>query len=310
MTEARAHRSHTCITLFVPGRWTSLAAVEPIVRAAPFPIEIEWVPNDGAFGQAFSFGTCTADEMRAVDAAGGAVVLQLPVELHVHRASIEKLAQALRDAGALAFRIEQSKLGFMADAWIERVSEGHQWSLLRLATVVLGSKTSTRMLGLHVFSLPDVEIEATGREAGRWLDEMAAYAIAEDPVFVSGNTFAPDAETPRRMMEHWPDTDYPQGHPCNNPFGVLRLGPPVERGRPQDELRLTFMPALVALLTAARKKKGAPLTDEEIVAIRDTGSCVAAKWVHAREVERARGYADIDPERAVECWNAIERANR
>ena len=87
------------------------------------------------------------------------------------------------------------------------------------------------------------------------------------------------------------------------------LGPTVERGRPQPKLRLTFIPALAAILTAAREKKGAALESEEIIAIRDAGSCVAMEWEDAREMERSRGYADIDPERAVECWNAIDRAN-
>lgn len=295
------------MTLFVPGRWSTPSAVEQVVRAVPFPIGREWIPNDGSFGKAFSFGTCTADEIRTVDAAPGAIVLTLPVELHVHQSTIATLARALRDAGALAFRIEQSKLGFMADAWVERVSAGDSLALLRLSTVTLSSSATTRMLGLHAFSLPDLQIEATGREASRWLDVLALYSIDEDPVFGSGHTFAPDAETPRRVMEWWPDTEYPEGHPCNNPFGVLHLGAPDSRGRPQSKLRMTFVPALRVLLAAAREKKGARLSDEEILAIRDAGSCIAMRWEHAREMERARGYADIDPERAVECWNAIAR---
>ena len=308
MTAAPKPRDHTCITLFVPGRWASLDDAERGLPVMPFSIEREWIPNprDGSFGQAFSFGTCSADEVRTIDGARGAVVLQLPVELHLHRAAIAALADALRSAGALAFRIEQSKLGFAADAWIQRVRAEDSLSLLRLAVVTLSSKTTMRTLGLHTFSLPDVAIEATGDEASRWLDVMALYTIDEDPVLGSGHTFAPDADTPRRMMEWWPDTEYPEAHPCNNPFGVLRLGPPVKRGRPQGELRMNFVPALRALLGAARNQKGAPLTPDEIIAIRDGGACIAMKWHDAREIERARGYADIDPERAVECWTAIK----
>ena len=312
MNAAPKPREHTCITLFVPGRWTSLGEVEHVLPVVPFSIEREWIPNpgDGSFGQAFSFGTCSADEVRAIEGARGAVVLHLPVDLHVHRAAIATLAVALGSAGALGFRIEQSKLGFAAEVWSERLSAESSLSLFRIAVVTLSSKSTTRTLGLHAFSLPDVEIEATGDEAGRWLDVLALYMIDEDPVLASGHTFAPDAETPRRMIEWWPDTNYPEGHVCNNPFGVLRLGPPVTRGRPQTELRMTFVPALRALLGAARKQKDAPLTPEEILAIRDRGSCIAMDPRRAREMERARGYSDIDPERAAECWSAVESQTR
>lgn len=66
------------------------------------------------------------------------------------------------------------------------------------------------------------------------------------------------------------------------------------------------MPALAVLLEAARKQKGAPLTREEIETMRDEAICMTMDPRDAREMERARGYADIDPERAVECWAALE----
>jgi len=214
------------VTLFVPGRYASADVAGRLGSDLPFSLGREWVdnPRDGSFGEAFSLGTCSADEIRAIDDAGGALMLQLPVELHTYRDEIGSLAEALRAVGALGLRIEQSKLGFAVDAWVKRVRSGDAMSLYRLAVITLRGEDSTRTIGLHAFSLPDVEIEATGDEASEWLDVMALFQIDEDPVFVSGNTFAPDAETPRRMIEWWPDTNYPTDHPCHNPFGLFRPG--------------------------------------------------------------------------------------
>lgn len=323
MPDAKKPRDHTCVTLFVPGTYASVGELAARLDrgfrvstdgarlegdALPFASRIEWEdnPHDGSFGQAFSFGTCSREEARVIDQARGAVVLQLPVELHTFRAEIGSLASALRHAGAIAFRIEQSKLGFVAEAWLQRLLSEETLPLIRLAVVMLGGAETTRTLGMHVFSLPDTEIEASGREANIWLDVMSLFQLEEDPVLGSGHTFAPDAETPRRVMEWWPDTNYPPGHVCHNPFGVLRLGAPGSRGRPQSKLRPTFMPALAVLLEAARKQKGAPLTREEIETMRDEAICMTMDPRDAREMERARGYADIDPERAVECWAALE----
>jgi len=313
------------VTLFVPGLYTSPSDLAKRLGSGlrigdagtslagerlPFSVGLDWEdnPGDGSFGEAFSFGTCSPSEMASIDAAGGAVVLQVPAELHTHHAAIATLAEALCAAGALAFRIEQSKLGFVANAWLEQVSSGDPAALYRLAAVTLRGERSTRTLGMHVFSLADVEIALAGREASRWLDTMALYQIEEDPVFASGHTFAPDAETARRIVEWWPDTGYPSDHPCHNPFGVFQLGPPVAKGRAQPQLRMTFVPALRVLLEAARNQKGSPLEPAEIERLRDRGACIAMDPRDARELERVRGYADIDAERAVECWAAIEAA--
>jgi hypothetical protein len=309
------------VTLFVPGSYASVgelaarlggsfrvSADETSLEGDSFTSRLEWEdnPHDGSFGRAFSFGTCSHREIRTIDAARGAVVLHLPVELHTFRAEIAALASALQAAGALAFRIEQSKLGFTAEAWLARVRAQEPIALLRLAVVTLTSAGAARTLGMHTFSLPDVEIEASGSEASQWLDVMTLFQIDEDPVFGSGHTFAPDSETPRRLMEWWPDTAYPRGHLCHNPFGLFRLGAPGGRGRPQSKLRPTFIPPLVVLLEAARQQKGSPLTAEEVEKLRDGAACIAMDPRHARELERTRGYADLDPDRAAECWRAIE----
>ncbi|PHN71576.1 hypothetical protein AO286_10840 [Pseudomonas syringae] len=42
-----------------------------------------------------------------------------------------------------------------------------------------------------------------------------------------------------------------------------------------DPLCLVFIPALIAILTAAEKKKGMPLTEAEVCHIRDQATCIA-----------------------------------
>jgi hypothetical protein len=69
----------------------------------------------------------------------------------------------------------------------------------------------------------------------------------------------------------------------------------------EERLVLVFVPALAALLVRAEDLKGSPLTEAEVVRIRDAASCVAMPPDVACQTEEARGYPDIDPE---DCWAA------
>jgi hypothetical protein len=73
----------------------------------------------------------------------------------------------------------------------------------------------------------------------------------------------------------------------------------------QEDLIIAPVPALVAVLLHLEKSKGAPLTEQEVLHARDHAECIAMPpHAHAAVVE-ARGYDDIDPERAWEEWLAI-----
>jgi hypothetical protein len=117
-------------------------------------------PRDGSFGHVFSFGTASAAEQRSIDAAAGAMILCLPVELHTERARIAGMAEALASRGALAVRIEESKLGYPIDRWTELVGGTDPWSLYRAAVVVLEDKDGggAATCGMQVFSLPDADV--------------------------------------------------------------------------------------------------------------------------------------------------------
>jgi hypothetical protein len=67
-----------------------------------------------------------------------------------------------------------------------------------------------------------------------------------------------------------------------------------------DRLIPVFMPSLVSVLLRHEREKGTPLTEEEVLAIRDKSTAVMLPPSSAIEVTSKRGYDDIDPER---CWS-------
>lgn len=72
-----------------------------------------------------------------------------------------------------------------------------------------------------------------------------------------------------------------------------------------DDLVLVFIPALVALLTAAETERERPLTEAELIAIRDEAVTIALARAEAQSMAAARGYDDIDPEHAWEQWQSV-----
>ena len=73
----------------------------------------------------------------------------------------------------------------------------------------------------------------------------------------------------------------------------------------EDDLVVLPMPALVAVLLNRERGKGSPLSEVEVLAIRDGAECVMAPPDVAAKVIQERGYDDIRPEHAWEDWNAI-----
>lgn len=157
------------------------------------------------------------------------------------------------------------------------------------------------------FGLPDARVTADGLDGNELLGSFNVFQLADDPVLRSGETFAPDAQTPRRVLQRSPDARYPASHACHNPFGVWELGPRGGVGRRLNELEFVLTPSLAALLAAAEKQKGTPLTEAEVGAIRDEAVCMTMKPRNARTIERSRGYADIEPDRAFEHWQLLRQ---
>lgn len=74
-----------------------------------------------------------------------------------------------------------------------------------------------------------------------------------------------------------------------------------------DQLVIMPMPALVAVLLHKEQEKGSPLTEAEVLAVRDAAICVMTPRDVVLKLAEARGYEDIEPERAWEEWCAIRR---
>lgn len=66
-----------------------------------------------------------------------------------------------------------------------------------------------------------------------------------------------------------------------------------------DPMCLVFIPALVTLLYHAESTLGAPLTEDQVLAIRDNANCIALPFSMAAKAEQDRGYPDIAAE---QCW--------
>jgi hypothetical protein len=295
-------RPITRVTLFVPGPPSSM-------KVSSSAVETEWVENDGTFGEAFSLGTVSPQVVQAIDKAPGALVLYWPVDLRDGRKEMVGVVERLRDAGAIAVRLEQSKLGWDVSRWLALFSSHNPWDWHKGAILSLRGEEAIQSCGMHAFSLPDVRATLDNEDDAGALQELASvlnvYQIGEDPVLLSGQTFSPDGDTPRRVVERWPDTEYPPDHVCHNPYGVWRLGPPGGKGASLPKLAPMFIPALCVLLTAAEKKQARPLTREQVEAIRDKGNCIVMERRDSQKLERSRGYADLEPEIVWEQWQVM-----
>jgi hypothetical protein len=75
----------------------------------------------------------------------------------------------------------------------------------------------------------------------------------------------------------------------------------------EDDLIITPVPALVAVLLAKEREKGAALTREEVAEITDKAACIAMPRHARKKVDEARGYEDIDPEHAWEQWQNVRQ---
>ena len=95
---------------------------------------------------------------------------------------------------------------------------------------------------------------------------------------------------------------------CEGPSLVEDESEKRQRGRdPDDPLVPAFLPALVALLIRAEQLKGAPLTEREVLRIRDGAGCVMVPLSVRTATEADRGYADLDPDAVWEDWQEFRQ---
>jgi len=73
-----------------------------------------------------------------------------------------------------------------------------------------------------------------------------------------------------------------------------------------EGLALVFVPSLGALLTRAQQLSDAPLTEQQVLRIRDRSNVVAVHHDVARRTEEQRGYVDIDAADAWRDWSRLQ----
>ncbi len=80
-----------------------------------------------------------------------------------------------------------------------------------------------------------------------------------------------------------------------------------ETKKETEELVITHAPALVAVLLKAETDKGKPLTESEVIKIRDSASCIVMPIAVKLKVEESRGYQDIKPENVWVEWQEVRQ---
>jgi hypothetical protein len=72
----------------------------------------------------------------------------------------------------------------------------------------------------------------------------------------------------------------------------------------EEVLVPVFIPPLAATLANREREKGSPLTEAEVLSIRDKSVAMMMRQSHAEQMAQKRGYRDIDPRN---CWVEWQR---
>ena len=70
----------------------------------------------------------------------------------------------------------------------------------------------------------------------------------------------------------------------------------------EEDLAPTPIPALIVTLLNKEQEKGAPLTEAEVIEIRDNAVCMMLPASVKMQMEESRGYPDLNPEYVWEQW--------
>jgi hypothetical protein len=97
--------------------------------------------------------------------------------------------------------------------------------------------------------------------------------------------------------------DEPLKEGDHGPYGSLSARPL------REGLAILFVPALSALLTRAEQLKGSPLTEDQVLRVRDVAVAVVTRADSAAAVVGERGYPEVDPAAAWSSWQAIRRSD-
>ena len=251
-------------------------------------------------------GRLPSDVVERVGACSHAAVVECGWRFDEEPRRTAALGRALRDAGGVAVRNEASGAASEWEPWLARLESGRPFDLFAIAVLLVGGDGLFFTCGMHHFDLADAQISMpTARAAIAWLETFCVYQLAEQPALASGHTFAPTAEDDRRELVRWPDHRHEPSDGRHNPFGVWRFGEPGVATVDAPDLLPTPMPSLSAVLTASESSQQRPLTKAEVEATVENCACVAMHPGDVAELERSRGYADIEPQLAWEQWQIV-----
>lgn len=309
--------------LLVPGPWTSAEQVRACLlqagvaqaRSDDSPlgegeVRATLVSESAGFGVHMSWGRegrLPAQIVRACSECSCAALVEVSGRLDAAAGIAARVGRALKERGGVAVRMEGSGGASEWEPWLKRLEASTAASLAAAALVFVGGEGGTFFTaGMHQFELPDAElIETDPGAAIPWLEAFCTYCIGESPSFSSGHTFSPNASTPRRKIERWPDSHH---HPHDgrfNPWGLWRGLAVGDLGLEAGALECVIMPALHAILTIREREAGRLLTRADVESIVDAAPAIAMEIADARRLERARGCMDIEPRRAWEQWQIV-----
>ncbi len=80
-----------------------------------------------------------------------------------------------------------------------------------------------------------------------------------------------------------------------------------DHGTPEqdDPMVLIAIPSLASILVAGETKKGSPLSQAEVLQIRDRATCKFVSLSARRKLDEDRGYIDINYENVWDEWRKI-----
>jgi hypothetical protein len=298
--------------VLVPGPWTDASSLVDSLRAqgidarprgaapAAEGVAVDIIA-DGDLGPGFLWGPDGAASdgfVRVVGDCRHAALIEVGGLLHVVAPRLALLGRALRAQGGVGVRMEASGAASEWDPWLARLESGEPRQIYTAGVTLVGGDDGFFTCGMHQFDRPDAEIAmADAHGAARWLNALCCFQLEEDPALGAGHTFRPDAR-------HHPDDGR------HNPFGVWRLLPEGGERLPAQDPVPTIMPPLIALLVATENRLGRALTRAEVDALVNEAPAMAISQRHAMALERARGYADLEPRLAWDQWQIVRRASK
>ncbi len=77
----------------------------------------------------------------------------------------------------------------------------------------------------------------------------------------------------------------------------------------EESIVPVFIPPLIGILVNIEKRKGSPLTEQEVIDTRDRAICMNMRVSHKLALEENRGYRDLDPEYIWTEWMSFRAQN-